>query len=684
MSFKQKYKYNFARFAQSSACFAVKKNPLIVKIYLILIIPFISGEVKCQETKLSESIINIAEDLAASEQEPEAAAAYTDRLYELAEDPVNLNSSDVKEISRLLFLTDFQAKALADYTHSSGRIISFNELAYIPGFDRATAEMMIPFCTIKGKEFPLNDSSRLRNSFLTNLSVRSGKPDTTSLGSAWRILARYKFTAGSFSGGLSVEKDPGEKFFCPGTIGPDFLSANIAYNGKGAVRRIILGDYSVRFGQGLNINTGISTGLSLTSQGYMSATNEIKPYGSTDENNFFRGMATVLSYKNIELSLLYSKNNIDATLGTSSDNSINYMESLYKSGIHNTPSLLLKKDAVSESVIGINLSYNFSCVRVGMTWSETLFTLEVKPDHNNPEKIFSFSGYENNTFSVYYNSMIKNILLYGELSANETKRHAIVQGLSFRPSDRMVINFLFWKYKPGYTSFSGKGPGGSSGNYAEQSLLGNFTFEAARHLFISGGCCIQHFPWLRYRCSSPSWGVRREIRIKFMPSDILAFDWLYSYRLSMADNSNANRIPELKQVTSRNLKFVTRYSPYDNVTLGTRLDYKLIDPSGSEGIALLQELKIRLSSIPVTFWLRYCIFKTKDYDSRIYTWENDLQYTYSIPSLYGSGSRFYLMAGWKISGRAELRFKYGIFSKNDIPGEFTDTEEFRIQFKIII
>jgi hypothetical protein len=651
---------------------------------LIILSLVFSARIFCQETKLSEIIINIAEDMAASESDPEAAAAYIDRLYELAENPVNLNSSGEDELSQLFFLSDFQVKALADYTHSSGSIISFNELAYIPGFDRATAEMMIPFSTIGGKEITITDSVRLRNLFLTNLSVRSGKQDTTSLGSAWRVLTKYKFTAASFTGGFTVEKDPGERFFCPGTISPDFLSANIAYTGKGVVRRIILGDYSARFGQGLNINTGISTGLSLTSHGYMSATNEIKPYTSTDENIFFRGITTVLSIKNVELSLFYSKNNIDATLGTSSGYSKYYIENLYKSGIHNTPGLLLKKDAVSESVFGMNLSYNFSSLRIGMAWSENRFSLPARADDNNPEKIFSFSGEANNACSFYYNSMIKGILLYGEVSANDIKKYAIVQGLSFRPSDRLVINFLFWKYKPGYTSFHGKGPGGSSGNYSEKSLLGNFTFEAARHLFVSGGCYIQHFPWLRYRSSSPSWGVKREIRIKYMPSDKLTVDWLYSYRKSMVDNTAANRIPELKQVISRSLKLAVRYSIYDNLVLGTRIDYKIVDPAGSKGILLLEDLNYRFRLLPVTFWLRYCIFNTDDYDSRIYTWENDLIYTYSIPSLYGKGSRFYLMAGWKISGKAELRFKYGIFTDCDIPGEFTDTEEFRIQLKLII
>ena len=111
---------------------------------------------------------------------------------------------------------------------------------------------------------------------------------------------------------------------------------------------------------------------------------------------FFSGIATVLSIKNMEVSLLYSKNKIDATLGTSSGYSGDYIENLYKSGTHNTPSLLLKKDAVSESVFGMNLSYNFRSVRIGMAWSENSFSLPVKPDYNNPEKIFSFSGETSN------------------------------------------------------------------------------------------------------------------------------------------------------------------------------------------------------------------------------------------------------------------------------------------------
>jgi hypothetical protein len=648
---------------------------------LFLLFPF---RIQSQESRISEVIITIAEDLAASETDAEASNAYIDRLYELSENPVNLNSAREDEIARLFFLSDFQVKALTDYTHSTGKLISFNELAYIPGFDKTTAEMIIPFATLSASETIITDSVRLRNYFMTNLSLKTGKHDTSYLGSAFKILTKYKFTAGNFSGGITFEKDQGEKFFSTGTISPDFFSANIAYNGTGAVRRVILGDYSARFGQGTNINTGISTGLSLSSQGYMSAANEIKPYTSSDENNFLRGMATMISINKIEVSLFYSNKSIDATLGSGTGCSKDYIESLYKSGNHNTTTLVEKKGAASETLFGLNLTRNFRDLKIGISLSANRFSLPVKPDYSDPEKIFSFSGRGSSVCSFYYNRMIKNILLYGELSANDINKYALVQGLSFRPADRMTINLLYWKYSPGYTGFHGTGPGGSSGSYPEQSLLGNFTFEAARHLFLSGGYIIRHYPWLKYRCSSPSIGIKREIGLKYLPLKNLEINAFYSYTLSMVNNSSDTGIPSLKEPITRSSKIVFKYSIQENLTLGTRIDLRIVKPSGSKGVLLFEDLSYRLRVMPLTFWLRYCIFSTDDYDSRIYTWENDMLYSFSIPAMYGPGSRFYIMAGWKLSDKAEFRFKYGISSHSDTPDVMGDVGEFRMQLKIVI
>jgi hypothetical protein len=97
---------------------------------------------------------------------------------------------------------------------------------------------------------------------------------------------------------------------------------------------------------------------------------------------------------------------------------------------------------------------------------------------------------------------------------------------------------------------------------------------------------------------------------------------------------------------------------------------------------LFQEISYKFRKIPLTLWGRYCLFKTDDWNSRMYTYENDLLYSFSIPALYGEGSRSYIMVKWEISGFSELRIKYGITSSVPAGKSFENTEEIKIQFRI--
>ncbi len=665
------------QFRNSSAYSAViPASSAVIKIALLcfLLIPI---NLYPQELKLSEAIVTIAEELASDDSDPDAAALYIERLHELSENPVNLNSATEDEISRLFFLSDFQVKALVDYSHASGRIISVYEIINIPGFDKETAEMMIPFITLDYELKERKQPGKWNNTSLTNVSFKPGSTDTSDLGSPVRILSKYKFSSGGFSGGITFEKDPGEKFFSGNPPRPDFISSCLSYNNNtGIIRKIIIGDFSARFGQGTNVNTGIRTGISLTAPGYMPARNEIRQYTSSDENNFFRGMAAELSLKSLSLSLFYSVNHLDA-VQTSGDD---HIENLYLSGLHNTSSLLLRKDVVTDYASGINLSYNFKNARAGLAWTEDRLSLPLIKDETGVEDLFDFSGDRNSAYSFYYNCLVRKILLFGEVSLNESLSHAIVQGLTIRMSDRLAVNWLFRNYEPGYFSLHGKGPGGSSGNSNEMSILGNFTFEAAKHLFISGGCDIRHFPWLKYRSSAPSNSVRQEARIKFLPSDNLSVEVLYNYRLSMNDNAEDTGIPSQNELSTNYIRCSARYSPSERLILGTRMDYKAADPSG-KGMLLLQDAVFTFRKIPLTCWFRYCLFNTGSWDSRLYTYENDLLYSFSIPALSGEGSRSYFMIKYEIGDVAEIRFKYGITSIAEA-ASFKNSEEIKFQLKI--
>jgi hypothetical protein len=655
-------------------------NEKQILVLLFVIVPVLTFG---QEIRISEIIVSIAEDLAYDESDPEAISLYIDQLRELAENPVKINSSGEEEISKLFFLSDFQVKALTDYIKTTGKIISVFEIANIPGFDRETTESMIPFISLETKSGTNAAPVSWRNTLITNLSDKPGQEDVSSPGSSLRILTKYTFTAGSISGGITAEKDPGEKFISGNPPLPDFISAHLAYKGTGFIKRLILGDYSARFGQGTNVNTGIRTGLTLSAPGYMAARNEIRPYTSTDENNFFRGVAAEFGFNNLVLSLFYSVNSLDAAIESLSDNSGYYVKSFYQSGLHNSSSLMLKKDVLYDLSYGSNVSYNFKNLRIGAAFSNDRLSLPVIPEENNPLNVFDFKGDNNSIYTLYYNTVIKKIIFFGDISVNQSFKYAIVQGVSLRPSDRLNINFLYRNYDEGFAGFHGKGPGSRSANGNEQGTLGNFNFEAAKYLFISGGVDIQHFPWLKYRCSSPSLGIRKELRAMFLPAEKLSFEAVYNYRLAMIDGPETSGIPVPEEIVTRGFKGSVKYSLYDYLTIGTRIDYKAVNPSGSRGALLSQDIVGKFKRIPVTIWFRYCLYKTDDWDSRIYVYENDLLYSFSIPALSGEGNRSYLMVKWDISDKAEVRFKYGLTSNLSSRNEYEENDELKFQIKIL-
>lgn len=652
------------------------------KFLLAFFLTFIFLDSPGQDEKISDIISSIAEELSDDETDPEAAAIYSEKLYDLIEKPVRINFADESELSRLFFLTDFQVKALAEYVHTTGKIISLYEIANIPGFDRDLTRMMTPLISLDTEKRVDSEPVRLRTNLLSSFSAKFPDSVTSSTGPPWKSLIRYKFTVGRFSGGLTAEKDAGEKLLSGRPPIPDFFSASISWTGKGIVRKVIAGDLGARFGMGTSINTGLRTGLSLTQSGYLSGGDEIKSYTSTDENIFFRGAAAQFQIKKTGLSFLYSVNRIDATVKAAENGSDLFIETFQKSGLHNSTSSLEKKDAVTENCFIINVSTDFKTFRTGIILTGSRFSLPVTKTGQQPEDLYDFEGSANITATAYYKAILGKMLFYGEGSSNLNRKLAFVQGVSFRPSDRLSINLLYRDYDPGFTSFHGKGLFSSSAGDNVRGVFGNFTFEAARHLFISTGCDLRFYPWIKYRCSAPSAAVSREVRIKYLPSDKLTLEAVYNYRQSMLNRQETDGIEKQENFGSSLIKGSLRYSPQENLTLLTRIDYKSAWPGREHGMLLLQDLSYRFGKIPLSVWFRYCIFNTDGWYSRLYTYENDLLYTFSIPALAGEGNRTYLMVDWRAGKFIDLRIKYGIteFVRDNEAGK--KNEELKMQMRL--
>jgi hypothetical protein len=86
------------------------------------------------------------------------------------------------------------------------------------------------------------------------------------------------------------------------------------------------------------------------------------------------------------------------------------------------------------------------------------------------------------------------------------------------------------------------------------------------------------------------------------------------------------------------------------------------------------------------------VFDSKSYDSRVYIYENDVLYGYSVPALYYKGQRAYLLLNWDITRHFEIwiRIAQSIFdnkqtlqagSLNQINGNTKSEIKFQLRLK---
>ena len=101
-------------------------------------------------------------------------------------------------------------------------------------------------------------------------------------------MVRYKSQVYErFQMGLTLENDPGEAYFTKyQKAGFDFCSMYAAVSTERWMKRLILGDYRVQWGQGLVAWSGFASGKSAVALGNEKSARGITPYSSTDENNF--------------------------------------------------------------------------------------------------------------------------------------------------------------------------------------------------------------------------------------------------------------------------------------------------------------------------------------------------------------------------------------------------------------
>ena len=632
--------------------------------------------------RTAEFLTNRLEDLTRSADRQQDYSDLTGEYLFYAEHPININSTEVDKLLALRLLNELQLVALKNYIHQNGLIYSIYELQYVSGFNVQTIRQISPFIKTGKPEkekpfswkkaFQYGDRQVLMR-YGQVLERAAGykipadsawlKPGFVYLGGPQNLYLRYAFRSGDhLRFGFTAQKDAGEVFFAshlndsvkqmlgshlPGF--PDFFSAFAYVSQLGILKKAVIGDYHLEFGQGLCLWSGLTFGKSAEAADVKYYGTGIRPNTSANENRFFRGAAVTFGIKNIALTLFYSHNKIDGSFFVSSAGQ-DAISTILETGNHRTISELSNKHRLTVDVFGGHAEYTHGFWKVGATYYQTRLNLPLEPVQQLYRK-FYFRGKQLSNASVDMAFQMKGLSFFGEFAANPGGGVAGMAGINLYPSDRIILNLSYRNISPSYKVIYAS-PFMESGQVNnEHGLYFGVKMLLSRMFTLTAYADYYQFPWLKFQINAPSAGKAFLTQLDMQVSRNLEMYFRMRYGQREGNISwPVDYSPHLTEKRLADFRYALIYSALSQLILKTRVEYVRYVKAADceEGFLLYQDVMYRFPKFPLNLSFRYALFDTDGWNSRIYVYESDVLYAFTIPAYYDKGQRVYLLLHYQL------------------------------------
>jgi hypothetical protein len=635
------------------------------------------------------------EELALETEDTERIESlYADLSY-LTEHPFDLNAVTEEQLKRLPFLSDRQIEQLLSYRKRYGNMVSIYELKNIEDIDFQTISLLLPFVYIGDNlvEKRLLTVKNLLKYGRNELQIRYDQcfqqkkgygeqtdsilllyPNRKYRGEPFYHSLRYSYTfEDRLQAGFVAEKDVGEPFWNAYHKGYDFYSAHLFLKDINWLKSLAIGDYKMSFGQGLVISNDFSPSRTAVVAQAERRTNGFRRHFSTNEQDFFRGVASTITIKNLDISVFYSYRKMDAAVDSLT------FTSLKTDGLHRLQRDWEKRKTITMQVYGGNIRYATPHFHVGLTaLSYSFGKFKMDPDPK-PYNLFYFKGSNNFNIGVDYMLKSNRIKFYGETSLSKNGAISTLNALQLTPASYISFLVLYRYYDRRYQALFGNAFSQGSTVQNEQGVYMGLQLTPIAHWKLSVYADLFRFPWLKYGIDAPSGGQEYMAQIDYTPSRNFSTYLRYKYRQKEKngtfENDNLLRINPYKQ---HRIRFQQVYNFSSPFIFKTSLDGILFDDpikKLNKGIMISQSIGWKPTTLPLQMDGYLAWFHTDDYNSRVSSYEKNILYAFNMPSFYGDGMRFALTFRLDIWKRLSLSAKlaHTHYWDRDLIG--TDTEE---------
>ena len=626
-----------------------------------------------QPTILEQQLENLTENYDDLETEDDS---YLQSMQHFLEEPLNLNKAGESELKELKILTPLQIASLLSYRNLFGNFINVYELQAVPGWNVFMLRKIRSYITVdetlslitslrnrltNGKHSILARVTqvleRSRGYLLDSSAAKNFYP-----GSPHKVFVRYKYNYKYLlQYGITGEKDAGEQFFKGAQrSGFDFYSAHFFAKNMGVMKSLALGDFQVNLGQGLTQWMGLAFRKSSDVLNIKRQDDVLRPYNSAGEIYFHRGAGITLQKKFLEATLFVSYRKVDANFVVDTVNNEDFVSSLQTSGYHRTASEVADKNIQRQLTIGGNVSYTNPTFHLGANAVQYRFRYPINKS-NDVYNIYALSGNHWDNYSLDYSYTFKNMHFFGEAATTSKLDKAFINGLLISVDSRVDMSLVYRKIARGYQSLYTSSFTENTFPTNENGLYAGISISPGDVWRIDAYADLYNFPWLKFRVDAPTAGNDYLLQVTYKPNKAVEVYSKYrSERKALNSNPGNLVLNPVSVISKQSWRTQLSYKLDLAFTFRTRVELLWYNKKGyaqEEGFLTFADVLYKPLRKAYSGNIRVQYFETDSYNSRMYAYENDVLYSFSIPVFYDKGYRYYLNLNYDLSKRVRLWFR---------------------------
>lgn len=614
-----------------------------------------------QETeRTSSTTAEQLESLAQASDDETKDDSYLQQLDHFLRHPLNLNTAGTEQLEELNLLTGLQIEQFLMYRKLFGKLLNQYELQAIPSWDIVTIKKLLPFIKVTDdKNLVENLKDRwtggdgtlvTRYGRVLEKSKGYNKPDTSGtnyyMGSRDAMFLRYTYNYKNLlQWGLLADKDAGEQFFKGSQKqGFDFYSFHFFARKLGIIKALAIGDFTVNFGQGLIQWQSMAFKKNADVLAVKRQAATLRPYNSAGEYNFHRGAGITLQKANWETTVFASFRKISANTIPDSVTGDEAVSSFLTSGYHRTASENEDKNSLGQAALGGNIKYQGSNWHAGINTIHYHFSKPVQKS-GDPYNLFALQGSSLTNTSIDYSYTWHNIHLFGEAATDNKFNKAFIHGAIISLDTKMDASLVYRKINRGYQSVNANAFTENTYPINENGFYTGLAVRPVNTVQIDAYADVFQFPWLKYRVDAPSVGKDYFIQVTWTPNKRVELYARYKSESKMINRSGTDATNTIiDMVPQKDFRLQTNIIINKEITVGNRTElvwYNNTAPDAGQGFISYLEVFYKPNH---KFWqgnMRVQYFETDGYNARVYTYEADMPYSFSIPFYYDKGMRYY-------------------------------------------